>query len=98
FGPPPAGELRVDDGAAQAILQRGSSLLPSGVVSGGGTFSRGEVLRVRAPNGKEIARGMIRYNSDALSLIAGRQSQEIADILGYEYGRVVIQRDDLILI
>ncbi|MGL5782167.1 MAG: glutamate 5-kinase, partial [Plesiomonas shigelloides] len=37
-------------------------------------------------------------NSDALSLIAGHQSQEIADILGYEYGRVVIHRDDLILI
>ncbi|QOH79066.1 glutamate 5-kinase [Plesiomonas shigelloides] len=98
FGPPPAGELQVDDGAAQAILQRGSSLLPSGVVSVSGTFSRGEVLRVRAPNGKEIARGMSRYNSDALSLIAGHQSQEIADILGYEYGRVVIHRDDLILI
>ncbi|MGL5990196.1 MAG: glutamate 5-kinase [Plesiomonas sp.] len=98
FGPPPAGELIVDMGAVSAVIARGSSLLPSGIQQVTGNFSRGEVVRVRGIDGREIARGMSRYNSDALALIAGHQSQQISDILGYEYGAVAIHRDDMILI
>ncbi|MCS5959718.1 hypothetical protein LNP74_02440 [Klebsiella pneumoniae subsp. pneumoniae] len=39
FGAPPAGEITVDAGATQAILERGSSLLPKGSKSSAATFS-----------------------------------------------------------
>jgi glutamate 5-kinase len=97
FGPPPAGDITVDDGAIAAILERGSSLLPKGIRTVSGDFSRGVVVRIRGLDGKDIAHGVSRYNSDALRMIAGQHSQHISAILGYEYGPVVIHRDDMII-
>ncbi|MEH0835171.1 glutamate 5-kinase [Pectobacterium cacticida] len=97
FGAPSAGEIIVDDGALSAILERGSSLLPKGIRSVEGNFSRGEVIRVRSLAGRDVAHAVTRYNSDALRMIAGHHSQQIADILGYEYGPVAIHRDDMII-
>ncbi|MFT0667866.1 PUA domain-containing protein, partial [Enterobacter hormaechei subsp. xiangfangensis] len=94
---PPAGELTVDEGATAAILERGSSLLPKGIKSVTGNFSRGEVIRIRNLEGRDIAHGVSRYNSDALRRIAGHHSQQIDAILGYEYGPVAVHRDDMII-
>ncbi|MDU3068464.1 MAG: glutamate 5-kinase [Escherichia coli] len=96
FGAPPAGEITVDEGATAAILERGSSLLPKGIKSVTGNFSRGEVIRICNLEGRDIAHGVSRYNSDALRRIAGHHSQEIDAILGYEYGPVAVHRDDMI--
>ncbi|WP_171966148.1 glutamate 5-kinase [Cronobacter sakazakii] len=96
FGAPPAGEITVDEGAQSAILERGSSLLPKGIKSVTGNFSRGEVIRIRNLEGRDIAHGVSRYNSDALRRIAGHHSQQIDAILGYEYGPVAVHRDDMI--
>jgi glutamate 5-kinase len=97
FGAPPAGEITVDEGATAAILERGSSLLPKGIKSVTGNFSRGEVIRIRNLEGRDIAHGVSRYNSDALRRIAGHHSQQIDAILGYEYGPVAVHRDDMII-
>ncbi|MFU9138494.1 glutamate 5-kinase [Erwinia tasmaniensis] len=97
FGAPPAGELTVDDGALSAILERGSSLLPKGIRDIGGNFSRGEVIRIRSLQGRDVAHGVSRYNSDAMRMIAGHHSQRISEILGYEYGPVAVHRDDMIV-
>ncbi|MCI4115960.1 glutamate 5-kinase [Dickeya dianthicola] len=98
FGAPPAGEITVDDGALAAMLERGSSLLPKGIREVAGNFSRGEVIRIRSLNGRDLAHAVTRYNSDALRMIAGHHSQQIAEILGYEYGPVAVHRDDMIII
>jgi len=97
FGAPPAGEITVDEGATAAILERGSSLLPKGIKSVTGNFSRGEVIRICNLEGRDIAHGVSRYNSDALRRIAGHHSQQIDAILGYEYGPVAVHRDDMII-
>ncbi len=97
FGPPPAGDIIVDEGAIKAVLERGSSLLPKGMVGVEGDFSRGTVVRIRSQAGRDIAHGVSRYNSDALRMIVGQHSQQISQILGYEYGPVVIHRDDMII-
>lgn len=97
FGPPTAGAITIDDGALKAIIQRGRSLLPKGILPMLGDFSRGIVVRIRSTDGRDIAHGVRRYNSDALRMIAGQHSQDISDILGYEYGHVVIHLADLIL-
>lgn len=97
FGAPPAGEITVDDGALSAILERGSSLLPKGIREVSGNFSRGEVIRIRSLQGRDVAHGVCRYNSDAMRMISGHHSQQISDILGYEYGPVAVHRDDMIV-
>lgn len=60
-------------------------------------FSRGEVIRIRNLNGRDLAHGVSRYNSDALRMLAGHHSQQISEILGYEYGPVAVHRDDMIV-
>lgn len=96
FAAPSVGVLTIDEGAEKAMLEQNKSLLSAGIVSVEGRFSRGEVVKIRNQAGKEIALGMPRYNSDALSLIKGKKSQEIEAILGYEYGAVALHRDDMI--
>ena len=90
------GEITVDEGAVAAMMARGSSLLPKGIREVKGDFSRGEVIRIRNLAGRDLAHGVSRYNSDAMRMIAGHHSQEIDDILGYEYGPVAVHRDDMI--
>ncbi|OOF10959.1 glutamate 5-kinase [Salinivibrio sp. PR5] len=97
-GPPPAGDITIDTGAVTAVTQKGSSLLSKGIVSVKGDFARGEVARIYSVEGQCLARGICRYSAADLRRIAGAHSQQIADILGYEYGPVAIHRDDLVVI
>ena len=97
FGAPKAGKVLLDDGAVNAILNNGSSLLPKGILQVEQNFSRGEVIDICDKTGKSIARGVSRYNSDSLKQIAGHHSQEINQIIGYEYGSVAIHRNDMII-
>ncbi len=83
-------------GQLPPFLNLGGSLLPKGIKSVTGNFWRGEVIRICNLEGRDIAHGVSRYNSDALRRIAGHHSQEIDAILGYEYGPVAVHRDDMI--
>ena len=98
FAAPSAGILTIDEGAENAMLVQNKSLLPAGITAVEGRFSRGEVVKIKNTSGKVIALGMPRYNSDALELIKGKKSQEIEQILGYEYGAVALHRDDMIVL
>ncbi|RKS87399.1 glutamate 5-kinase [Orbus hercynius] len=97
FGAPPAGSITLDDGAVNAILNQGRSILPTGIIKVEHNFSRGEVIDICNKEGISIARGVSRYNSDALRQIAGHHSQEISKLIGYEYGSVAVHRDDMIV-
>jgi glutamate 5-kinase len=98
FGAPPAGELVVDQGAANALCRGKRSLLPAGITAVRGNFSRGEVVKILNPAGMDLAHGLARYNSDSLSRIMGRQSRDIESVLGYDYGPVAVHRDDLLML
>ena len=97
YGAPNVGKVILDDGAINAILNNGSSLLPKGIIAVEKDFSRGEVINICDKSGKQIARGVSRYNSDALRQIAGHHSLEISQIIGYEYGPVAVHRDDMLI-
>lgn len=97
-GAVPLGRVTVDEGAAKALLRGGGSLLPAGVVNVEGDFDRGDVVRISGPEQKDLGRGIARYGSVDVRQIKGRQSEQIASILGYGYGPVVVHRDDLILL
>jgi glutamate 5-kinase len=92
----PAGELRVDAGAA-AALRKGKSLLPAGITQINGKFERGDALVVRDTEGLELARGLSAYSSDDAERIRGRKSGEIEAILGFRGRDEVIHRDDLVV-
>ncbi len=93
----PRGSLRIDAGAVQA-LDNGKSLLPVGVTSVVGEFSRGDAVRVVTAQGNEIARGLIAYGSDDAKRIVGRRSDEFESLLGYTGAEELIHRDDLALL
>lgn len=93
-----SGHLVIDQGALQALRQRGSSLLPIGVVAVTGDFQRGDTVGLFTEAGREVARGMVRYHADAIRRIAHRHSDDISTILGYTYGPTVVHRNDLILL
>jgi len=95
FGSLAQGELTVDEGACLALLNKGKSLLPSGVVSVSGDFERGTIVRVNNPDGQEIARGVVNYSAEEINCIAGKQSREIEKILGEKDYDEVIHRNNL---
>jgi glutamate 5-kinase len=98
FGARPRGTLRVDDGARRALLRRGKSLLPSGVVSVDGTFRKGDIVNVADASGRVIARGLANYASDAASTIAGHKSAEIPGLLGSCPYVEIVHRDNLVIL
>ncbi len=97
-GRKPQGCVVIDEGAVQALLRNGRSLLPAGIITIRGTFSRGDTICIEGPDKKELARGIARYSSADLHQIAGLQSDQIEAQLGYGYGSVVVHRNDLILL
>ncbi|OOH91791.1 glutamate 5-kinase [Pasteurellaceae bacterium 15-036681] len=97
FGAPPAGSITIDQGAENALLNQHKSLLPAGITNVENKFARGEVIKIFNQEGKAIALGIARYNSDALGQLKGRKSSEIESLIGYEFGSVAIHRDEMVV-
>jgi glutamate 5-kinase len=91
-----AGKILVDEGAKKAILQRGKSLLPSGVIGTEGKFGVGDPVVLTDLQGNEFAKGLVNYGSTEISKIQGRKTTEIESRLGYKYNDEIIHRDDLV--
>jgi glutamate 5-kinase len=89
----PQGWLSVDAGAA-AALARGKSLLAAGVRAVEGPFDKGDAVRIRDEMGREVGRGLVRYDSADAHRIAGLRSDGIEAELGFTEGPM-IHADDL---
>jgi glutamate 5-kinase len=94
----PAGEIVVDQGAYDAVVQRGKSLLPSGLQEIHGSFGVGECVRCIDPRGREFARGLVNYNAQELNRIKGLHTSKIDKVLGYKAYDEIIHRDDLVVL
>lgn len=93
----PKGELVLDQGAAEALRERGASLLPAGIKAVRGRFGRGEPVRLLDEEGKEIGVGLAGYAAEEVVRVMGRKTHEIEAILGYRYTDEVVHRDHLVL-
>ena len=93
-----AGRLTLDAGAVQALTRDGKSLLPIGVVAVSGQFGRGEVVGCLAPDGREVARGLVNYGSQETVRIMRRPSADIETVLGYVDEPELIHRDNLVVL
>lgn len=91
-----AGKIVVDTGAQEALLRKGASLLPTGIIDIIGNFEQGDAIEVEC-EGKVIAKGLCLYNAKDLTLIKGIKSKDIASVLGYETAEVAVHRDDMVL-
>ncbi|MFM9970778.1 MAG: glutamate 5-kinase, partial [Burkholderiales bacterium] len=91
-----SGKLFLDTGAVDALTRDGKSLLPVGVVSVAGEFERGALVACFAPNGVEIARGLVNYGSQESCRIAGQLSSRIHSILGYVDEPELIHRNNMV--
>nr|VFK18586.1 MAG: glutamate 5-kinase [Candidatus Kentron sp. LPFa] len=96
-GAPTMGRLILDDGAIRALLERGRSLLGVGVSKVEGSFVRGEVVTCLDSARREIARGLVNYDSREIRKLTGQSSDRIGEILGYAYEPEIVHRDNLVL-
>jgi glutamate 5-kinase len=97
FTKSPKGEIIIDQGAEKALVQKGKSLLPSGIKGIKGRFSMGNSVVLLNEKGTQVAVGMINYHSGDLKKIMGVKTSEIELILGYKHDDEVVHRDNLIL-
>lgn len=91
----PKGAVVIDDGASTAILDRGKSLLPSGIVQVEGNFPVGSPVAVRKENTDVLAVGLVNYSSDDILKIMGLKTTMIEARLGNKPYDEVIHRDNL---
>ena len=92
------GEIEVDGGAADALLNRHVSLLPAGVRGVRGEFQRGDIVYIVDEPGRQIACGIANYAAEDIVRIRGFRSDGIPAILGYHFGQEVVHRNNLVLI
>ena len=94
----PVGSLVIDDGAVEALVRRGKSLLPRGVLEVRGVFEMGDPVSCLDKDGREVARGLVNYSSPEIERIKGVHSSKIQDVLGYHHSDEVIHRDNLVVL
>ena len=94
----PAGDVVVDAGAHEALVQKGRSLLPSGLKEVRGAFGVGECVRCLDSQGREFARGLVNYSAHELNQIKGLHTSKIEKVLGYKAYDEIIHRDDLVVL
>ncbi|HIC76376.1 MAG TPA: glutamate 5-kinase [Candidatus Dadabacteria bacterium] len=99
IGPKSSGKLFLDDGASDAITNKGKSLLPSGILKIEGKFFKGQqVVCFNNTTNKPIAKGLISYSAKEVDLVKGKKSTEIEKILGYKYSDEIINRDNMVIL
>lgn len=96
YGMVTMGKLFLDNGAIQAVVLKGRSLLPAGITQVDGKFDANESVSLCDQNGKEIARGISNYSSSDIERILGSQSEDIPKLLGFDGEETVIHRDNLV--
>jgi glutamate 5-kinase len=89
-----SGTVVVDEGARRALTERGTSLLPAGVVAVKGTFDADHAVEVATAEGGVFAKGLARMPSSRLTQWQGRRTDELPPDLPHE----VVHRDDLVLL
>ncbi|WP_372594577.1 glutamate 5-kinase [Actinotalea sp.] len=92
------GRLHIDAGAERAVLERGTSLLPAGVTAFDGGFEAGDPVEIVGPTGAVVARGLVAYDSSEVPALLGRSTSDLRADLGPGYDRVLVHRDDLVLV
>lgn len=93
-----SGGVVVDDGGRDALVNKGKSLLPGGIVRVEGSFKAGDCVNCSDLKGNVFARGLTKYSSDELDRIKGLKTAQIAGVLGHKDYDEAIHRDDMVIL
>ncbi len=91
----PKGGIKIDEGAALAIREKGKSLLAGGIIDVTGDFGVGAPVELMDINDKRLAVGLVNYSAGDLKKIKGCNTKQIKDRLGHKPYDEVIHRDNL---
>ena len=91
------GVITVDDGARDAIINKGRSLLASGITKVTGDFGGGDAVTIVGSDGKAFAKGLTNYDAREVGQIMGKHSSQIEATLGYKIYDEVVNRDDMVV-
>src|SRR5215204_7550338 len=80
YAKPTQGRLVVDEGAEHALRERGTSLLPVGVVDVEGEFEAGDAVEVRC-DGRAVGKGIVNYSATELRRIKGMNTDAVRQVL-----------------
>lgn len=97
FGSKAKGKLVVDEGAAKALLFKGKSLLPSGILSCDGGFHAGDVVEIENEKGEIIGRGICHFNEHDVRTLRGHHSDDIPTLVEDPAFDVIVHRDNMVL-
>jgi glutamate 5-kinase len=89
-----SGIIVVDEGARSALVSRGVSLLPAGVVTSLGDFGVDDAVEVAGPDGVVFAKGLARHSAARVRSLAGRRTADLPPDVPHE----VVHRDDLVIL
>ncbi len=92
------GKIIVDDGAKQALQDKGKSLLAIGITAVEGIFSFGDLVIISDIHHNEIARGLVNYSSEEVDKIKQTKTDDIEKILGCKSYDEVVHRDNLVIL
>jgi glutamate 5-kinase len=95
YAKPVHGTLRVDDGAARVLRERGSSLLPVGIAEVEGEFEAGDAVEVAA-DGEPIGKGIVNYSAEELRRIKGMRTDKVRELLPHA-SEEAVHRDYFVL-
>ena len=93
-----AGTLVIDEGAEEAILKRGKSLLSKGITKVLGHFKPGDAILVQNKTSKVLGRGIVNFSSGEIEKIRGLNSKEWSESLGHPCMNEVMHRDNFVTV
>jgi len=96
YAKPARGRILVDEGAARVLRERGSSLLPVGILAAEGGFDAGDAVDV-VVDGTAIGKGITDYSAEELTRVKGLQSERVRELLPHAADEV-IHRDRFVLV
>jgi glutamate 5-kinase len=97
YAKPVKGAIVVDEGAARVLRERGSSLLPVGIVKTAGSFDAGDAVGVEVVDGEPVGKGITDYSTRELNQVLGMKSEQVRELLPHAADEV-IHRDRFVLL
>ncbi|MCD6014008.1 MAG: glutamate 5-kinase [Solirubrobacterales bacterium] len=95
YAKPARGRVLVDAGAARVLRERGSSLLPVGIVSVEGRFAAGDAIEV-VSDGTLVGKGISNYSAAELDRVKGMKSERVLELYP-EASEEAVHRDHFVL-
>ncbi len=91
------GQIIIDKGLKEALAKKKVSILSKGITKVKGEFLRGMIISITDKDNNLIAKGICNYSSAEIRLLAGHETTEYKEILGYEGKKEIIHANDLVL-